>query len=121
VRGRRYPLKPIETAYRGVIFRSRLEARWALFFDWLKVRWFYEFEGFRLPSGNYVPDFWLPDVKKTWVEIKPDEPTKDEAIKCGEFATATGNRVVCFGGEPGFWMPDPYAIDIEGRAQCFTE
>lgn len=51
-------IKPIETYYNGYRFRSRLEARWAVFLDALGVRWEYEPEGFELPSGKwYLPDF----------------------------------------------------------------
>lgn len=59
----------IETRYAGCRFRSRLEARWAVFFDALNVRWDYEPEGFVLGTELYLPDFWLPDIK-LWVEVK---------------------------------------------------
>ena len=63
--------KPIETEYNGNLFRSRLEARWAVFLYELGVKYIYEYEGFILPGlGNYLPDFFLPD-QSTWVEIKP--------------------------------------------------
>lgn len=65
--------KAIETYYRGYRFRSRLEARWAVFFDALGVRWAYETEGFELGDVRYLPDFWLPD-HRAWVEIKPEKP-----------------------------------------------
>ena len=52
--------KPIPTKYNGVQSRSRLEARWALFFDQLGIDYRYEFEGFQLRSGWYLPDFYLP-------------------------------------------------------------
>jgi len=64
-------IKPIETVYKGYRFRSRLEARWAVFFEILGLTWEYEKEGFVLPSGRgYLPDFYLhgPDI---WIEIKP--------------------------------------------------
>lgn len=87
----------IETVYKGYRFRSRLEARWAVFFDYLKIRWEYEPEGYyvgmaceaRDEDGNcpddhpelgaercthrrmYLPDFRLPDFK-SWVEVKGD-------------------------------------------------
>ena len=32
-------MKSIETTYSGFIFRSRLEARWAVFFDALAIEW----------------------------------------------------------------------------------
>lgn len=64
-------IKPIETLYKGYRFRSRLEARWAVFFDAMKIRYEYEPEGYILSDGScYLPDFWLPD-QKTFVEIKP--------------------------------------------------
>jgi hypothetical protein len=44
-------VKPIETRYNGYRFRSRLEARWAVFFDELRLKYEYELEGFSLPSG----------------------------------------------------------------------
>ncbi len=39
-------MRPIETKYKGCRFRSRLEARWAVFFDALGIKWRYEPEGF---------------------------------------------------------------------------
>lgn len=63
-------IQPIETAYAGRLFRSRLEARWAVFFDAMRCRWEYEPEGFRMPDGSgYLPDFRL--AGRLWVEIKP--------------------------------------------------
>jgi nucleoside 2-deoxyribosyltransferase len=65
-------LTPVETEYAGYRFRSRLEARWALYFDLCKIRWAYESEGFTLSDGQrYLPDFWLPDYNQ-FVEVKPD-------------------------------------------------
>jgi hypothetical protein len=64
-------LKAIETQYKGYRFRSRLEARWAVFFDSLGIEWDFEKEGFELPNGNgrYLPDFYLPRWDY-WVEVK---------------------------------------------------
>lgn len=51
-------MKAIETIYNGYRFRSRLEARWAVFFDALGVEYEYEPEGFDLGGGlYYLPDF----------------------------------------------------------------
>ena len=64
-------IKPIETYYNGYRFRSRLEARWAVFFDYAKIPYQYEPEGFNLgPLGYYLPDFYLPWFD-AFVEIKP--------------------------------------------------
>jgi hypothetical protein len=68
-------IKPIETRYNAYRFRSRLEARWAVFFDALGITYEYETEGFDLgASGWYLPDFLLkpPNARwNFWVEVKP--------------------------------------------------
>ena len=69
-------LKAIETEYRGYRFRSRLEARWAVFFDACGVKWEYEPEGYDLGDGlYYLPDFLLHGVEgrisgDLYVEVK---------------------------------------------------
>lgn len=70
----------IETQYKGYRFRSRLEARWAVFFDALGAEYVYEPEGYDLagsgwartdgPGTLYLPDFWLPNLR-IYVEVKP--------------------------------------------------
>lgn len=51
-------IKNIETEYNGYKFRSRLEARWAVFFDAAGIKYEYEPEGFDLGNGlRYLPDF----------------------------------------------------------------
>ena len=56
-------IKAIETIYNGRRYHSRLEARWAVFFDSLGIRFEYEPEGFVLSNGMaYLPDFFLPDI-----------------------------------------------------------
>lgn len=63
------PIQPIPTRYAGCHFRSRLEARWAVFFDKLGARWEYEPQGFMIDGTPYLPDFLLTDCG-TWVEVK---------------------------------------------------
>lgn len=94
-------IRPIETTYAGVRFRSRLEARWAVFFDALGVKWLYELEGFELPSGRrYLPDFRLVDIG--WFEVKP---AKCEDDRWPEFANVGDPLYVAFGipGEIEVW------------------
>jgi hypothetical protein len=56
------------TAYRGIKFRSRLEATWAAFFDELKWDWSYE----PFDLNGWVPDFILTFPHDSLlVEIKP--------------------------------------------------
>ena len=92
-------IKPINTRYAGHLFRSRLEARWAVFMDALQWQWSYEPEGFDLPySGFYLPDFLVTATPgfeyKTpfWVEIKPTSPSRDEVNKLRELACLSGHQ-----------------------------
>lgn len=85
-------IKPIETVYQGYRFRSRLEARWAVFFDTAGIRWEYEKEGFELSDGTrYLPDFWLPDLN-CWVEIKPEGASDEQAVKVYQFADSVRSQ-----------------------------
>jgi hypothetical protein len=100
-------IKVIPTRYKGYRFRSRSEARFAVFLDTLGVKWEYEKEGYDLGKhGYYLPDFWLPDVslrsKKDgiFVEIKGNVPTEKEQSKCLALAKMTGCDVVLFVGLP---------------------
>lgn len=101
-------IKAIETKYDGYRFRSRLEARWAVFFKVLGVPFEYEPEGFVLSDGTpYLPDFWLPTVglrrskeKGIWLEIKGQMPTADEDRKCELLAKGTGKPVILMVGAP---------------------
>jgi len=68
--------------YNENIFRSKLEAMWAIFFDNLNIPYQYEpcrfeIEGLR---KNYLPDFYLPktylrdkDIQGVYVEIKHED------------------------------------------------
>lgn len=109
------PLKfgVIETRYDGYKFRSRLEARWATFFNTLGIKYEYEKEGYDLEGTWYLPDFWLPEYNR-FVEIKPTTPTDDEQFKARQLAIYTNNQVQIFAGNIG--LPDedceesPYEI-----------
>jgi hypothetical protein len=93
--------KPINTIYNGYRFRSRLEARWAVFFDCLKVKYEYEPEGFEINGTRYLPDFWLPE-QYFWVEIKGKEPTHSEKIKASLLAKGSKKNVFMSVGNP--WL-----------------
>jgi len=83
-------IKAIETFYKGYHFRSRLEARWAVFFDTLGIEWKYEDQGFErevhdyftrdgeevYKTERYLPDFYLPNRwggGGIYVEVKGDQ------------------------------------------------
>lgn len=113
-------LKAIETRYKGYRFRSRLEARWACFFDACGVQWEYEKEGFELEGvGRYLPDFWVSLPKQSgkkgvWIEIKPETPTVDETRKMLRLAHADNEWLgLIVAGTPGeelIWL-----FDCEGN------
>jgi len=115
---KRGSLKAIETHYAGCRFRSRTEARWAYFMDLMGVRWEYEYEGWELPSGRYLPDFRLPTAK-VYLEIKGEPPTEREvdlALELASEACVDGWRYRMLAGDiprnpinpPG--MPDIVAL-----------
>lgn len=60
-------IRAIPTEYRGITFRSRLEARWAAMFDRLEWKWEYE----PIDLTGYIPDFILQFHKPVLAEIKP--------------------------------------------------
>lgn len=62
-------IKAIETEYDGHRFRSRLEARWAVFFNAVGLTYEYEIEGFEMDGTRYLPDFYIPSLNR-WFEIK---------------------------------------------------
>lgn len=92
---------PIQTKYKGYNFRSRLEARWAVYFDAMGWKWEYEKEGYDLGGdlGYYLPDFWLETVGM-WVEVKPKEFTENELLKCAKLTEITGSGTIMLDGVP---------------------
>ena len=113
-------IKAIETKYKGYRFRSRLEARWAVFFDALGLDWEYEPEGFDLGDGVwYLPDFRVkyPDGSIEWLEVKGDisSVSVDECRKIFEFSKH--NRIIVLDGTPRgtmFQGFDPWQHDGDG-------
>lgn len=91
--------KAIETRHAGRKFRSRLEARWSVYWTAQGVEYEYEKEGFVLASGPYLPDFWLPQVRM-WAEVKPGAFGPLELTKCRELADATDCPCLLLEGPP---------------------
>lgn len=58
----------IATKYEGITYRSRLEARWAVFFDLAGWQWEYE----PIDGNGYIPDFVVMGARPMVVEVKPD-------------------------------------------------
>lgn len=98
-------MRAIETRYNGRLFRSRLEARYAVLFDALAIKWDYEPEGFVLADGTrYLPDFWLHDPRHVgwgyWVEIKPFDPSAREINALRRLGEESEHKAWFFWGHP---------------------
>jgi hypothetical protein len=71
-----YTIAAIPTVYNHVQFRSRLEARWAAFFDLAGIKW--DYEPFDL--DGWAPDFLLKTVVgQILVEVKPVDTSEKAA------------------------------------------
>lgn len=111
-------ISAIRTRYRGFLTRSRLEARWACFFDWLGVEFWYEPEGFVLTDGTpYLPDFFLP-MTRTWAECKPLDPTPEERAKIEALALGTRQMCLLLAGPPDFRAYYGVSLDAGELTVC---
>lgn len=95
-------MKAIETEYSGVLFRSRLEARWAILFDAMELQWYYEPDCFELKSGKkYTPDFYISEYE-VYVEIKPNRDVLSESYHVNRFLEFEKPLLVLMGEYPNF-------------------
>lgn len=87
----------IETMYRDYLFRSRLEAKWAAFFDlcgW--ASWSYE----PLDFNGWIPDFAI-GAEPTLVECKPFFHEHEWSDVAKQVADSKCNRsVILLGADP---------------------
>ncbi len=130
-----YSIKAIPTRYRGHLYRSRLEAKWAAFFTLLG--WQHEYEP--VDFGTWSPDFAIKGADgPIYVEVKPIT-AYDQAVG-SKMATAAGEHVLVgltpmvaldglenYPGMPGFgWFaPEDGTLDgqpdpIMGGAACLS-
>jgi hypothetical protein len=101
-------IRAIETSYAGCRFRSRLEARWAVFFDHMGITWEYEAEGFELSSGErYLPDFRFPLWPGSCAEVKGSQDQLDaDAPRMRKFATEAPSHLLVLGPIPRVPHPE---------------
>lgn len=68
-----HAIRALETTYNGVTYRSRTEARWAVFFDQLGLNFLYEQQGYAVDGWAYLPDFLLLETTTPtlYAEVKP--------------------------------------------------
>jgi hypothetical protein len=110
-------IKAIETSYKNYRFRSRTEARWAVWLDAMGIGWRYEHEGYNLGEyGNYLPDFVISlpcghgtfqedtvitGYKEVFFEVKPE--TESEINHQHEaLAKLTKKDLLCVYGVPNY-------------------
>jgi hypothetical protein len=92
----------IPTMYRGVRFRSRLEARWAAFFD--VAGWSWVYEPVELPG--YIPDFLVVGpggarAAEILVEVKPAACPEETQPACSKVvASGWGGHACVVGRDP---------------------
>ena len=84
----------IPTVYRGIQFRSRLEAKWAAFFDTCEWPWLYEPKDFNgwIPEGNE-----MQSIGGIWSKTVPLPPGRYHY------------RYVV----DGRWLTDPLNVNVE--------
>lgn len=101
-------IRPLETHYAGHRFRSRLEARWAVFMDKLDIPWEYEPQGYVVNGAPYLPDFLVrPNTDGAfWLEIKGTFPDPDELTKAKGLAEGSGIPAFVYWAKPEPPAPD---------------
>jgi hypothetical protein len=96
--------RSMTASYAEVLFRSHLEARWAIFFTCLDLKWEYEPQGFATDGEPYLPDFAVfAAVGLLWVETKPQWQSDPAGVaKWRRFAAQRPrpSRAVLFAGLP---------------------
>jgi hypothetical protein len=109
-------IKAIETIYKDYKFRSRTEARWAIFFDTLGIEWEFEKEGYVLSNGKcYLPDFYLPK-SKTYVEVKGQFPSIEYIEMLERFSSEINSPVMLVTSLPSDQDIVLFAFNNEGLA-----
>lgn len=108
-------IKAIETRYAGCRFRSRLEARWAVFLNSLDIPWEYEPQGYVVNGVPYLPDFlvWPGTDLAFWLEIKGTFPNTAELAKARGLAEGTGIPAYVYWGQPEPPAPDLSHLDLD--------
>lgn len=115
-----YEIKAIQMRYKGHHFRSRTEARWAVFFDAIDFRWEYEPEGYADGKTAYLPDFLvtMPDGAQFFADVKPDDyhiSDDDKEQFYRKLSTEKDRRVVLLTGITRYMLYDSIAPGSSGH------
>jgi len=123
-------LKVKPTAYNGYFFRSRLEARWAVFFDLAGIKYIYEPETYICENGEqYTPDFYLyesycrcKEDKGVFLEIKPVNYNLKDYLGRQDYEKRIGSAIqpkplILICGDPVDAIVEIDRCDLEKYAQ----
>jgi hypothetical protein len=110
----------IETSYAGCRFRSRLEARWAVFLTTAQIGWQYEAQGYLVGPPRdqrpYLPDFWLPELR-LHAEVKGSRSGLDFSKLAYAARYLPGDGLLLLGNVPDVkpgWLAWQHAICFSG-------
>lgn len=108
-------IQAIPTRYRDVLFRSRLEARWAVFFELAGIPWAHEPTGYRVGGlGPYLPDFHLSVTiggrKGVFVEVKANRERANMML-LETFGALGDDPILLLDGPPA---PRPFPLFRKG-------
>lgn len=95
--------------------RSQLEIRFAAHIEEMGMRWLYETE--RLGEGQYLVDFYLPDLK-AWVEVKGQfEPRDNYLLKevAALLKTERGERLFVYTQSKAFAVNSRSFVEINHK------
>lgn len=108
----KYTIKAHPTMYDGVQYRSRLEARWAAFFD--LAEWQHEYEPIDLPG-------WSPDFRVVF-PCRHSECEKTDGKRDGRHSLLVEvkpyYRIDQFKGHPCMDYPYGFKHGLEGKTAC---
>lgn len=108
-------IKSLNTRHNGYNFRSRLEARWAVFFDEMGWDYLYEPQGYALANGDaYLPDFYLPDFV-TFLEVKFEVLGDFDLNRAIGLVEATQIPLVILDRDPSLKHLTQLRVDKEGK------
>lgn len=117
-------IESIETEFEGIQYRSRTEARWAVFFSHLGLKFDYEKQLVTLPfRKKYLPDFFIHDFN-VFFEVKPDNEVviTDECYKARALAKISPENDVWLAiGEPSADVPNILPLNNWGEDVTIQE
>jgi hypothetical protein len=108
-------IEAIQTSYKGTTYRSKIEARWATFFDCLGVTYEYEPESFEL--GLLNPNWDWEDSQELREELEEDGCTDSEIRR--EIWLEKNKKLMYI---PDFWLPEfQHWVEIKGKEPTVEE